>query len=213
MKAALPALALALAMAPGIAQAADCPSGLFRADAGPDTAAGLEISPNGRFRYMLSEGAVDEEAEGHWRCDKGTLLLTTEPTPRPAEFQLDRIEERKDGAFSLIVSWPNGRGAEGIDFNLVMDSGDAIADYTQADGWTRDLGARTPKSVQLSEPFYGTVSPVIPLPPRHGLTVRIRLIPNDMGKAAFKDTPVTQENGRLLLHWRGGALPFRMGAD
>jgi len=41
----------------------------------------------------------------------------------------------------------------------------------------------------------------------------IVLIPNDIGVAAFKDTPVTQEDDRLVLHWRGRAIPYRLATE
>jgi hypothetical protein len=67
--------------------------------------------------------------------------------------------------------------------------------------------------VQVAEPFFGTVSPVFPLPQRKGIKVHIILTPNDIGTAAFKDTPVTQEEDRLVLHWRGRAIPYTAADD
>lgn len=46
---------------------------------------GLELRPDGRFRYALDYGAVSEEAEGVWTVDDGTVRLTTEPMPPKAE--------------------------------------------------------------------------------------------------------------------------------
>jgi hypothetical protein len=46
---------------------------------------GLELRPDGRFRYALDYGAVSEEAEGIWTVDDGTVRLTTDPMPPKAE--------------------------------------------------------------------------------------------------------------------------------
>ena len=75
------------------ALAADCPTGMFMAAAGPDTVSALEINKNGSFRYMLSEGAVDESAQGRWACDGGKLLLTTTPPPKAPQFMLGKVVE------------------------------------------------------------------------------------------------------------------------
>ena len=195
------------------AQAADCPTGMFVAQAGPDTASALEISTNGRFRYMLSEGAVDEFADGRWTCDAGMLRLTTTPAPKAPEFKLHKVTEDGGAPFSILVSWPDGRGIAGVDFILEMESGTPITDYTQGSGWSGDLGGRKPRTISLSEPFYGTVSPVFPLPNNGRLRVEIILTPNDMGKAAFHNTLVTGDRSRLMLHWRGREIPYGPAAD
>ena len=47
-----------------------------------EVAAAIELKANGRFRYALSYGAVDEEAEGDWAFDGKTIRLTSNPMPR-----------------------------------------------------------------------------------------------------------------------------------
>lgn len=202
-------VALAAAGLTMAAHAADCPAGEFRANAGPDTASGLEIRKDGHFRYFLSEGAVDEHAEGRWICDKGVVLLTTEPTPKPAEFRLEAVSHTSEAPFEISVTGPNGRGIAGVDFKLEFDKGEPVTAYTQDYGWaTDDLDGRVPVRIQVSEPFFGTVSPVFPLPTGKNLKVHVVLVPNDMGVAAFDRTPVTSEEGKAVLHWRGGRLPY-----
>ena len=50
-----------------------------------EMAGGLELKPDGRFRYAFDYGAVSEEAEGKWSVDGGMVLLTTDPMPPEAE--------------------------------------------------------------------------------------------------------------------------------
>ena len=195
------------------AQATDCPIGMFIAAAGPDTASVLDIREDGNFRYLLSVGAVDESAEGRWACDAGTLLLTTAPMPKAPAFTLGKMIEGAGKPFSIFVSLPNGRGIAGVDFILEMDSGAPIEDYTQESGWSGDLGGRKPRSISVSEPFYGTVSPSFAIPGNDPQRIEIILEPNDMGKAAFHNTRVTRSEGGLILHWRGGELPYVPAAD
>ena len=193
--------------------AADCPTGLFVAAAGPDTASALLIGPDGQFRYMLSEGAIDEAAEGRWTCTGDTLLLTTLPAPTPPAFDLVSVAASEDGSFSLVITWPDGPGIAGVDFELTLDDGEQIRGYTQTDGWSRDMNGRKVRSVRVFEPYYGTVSPPMPLPDDANARVHIMLTPNDMGIAAFRDTPVTIENDRLVLHWRERSIPYTASND
>jgi len=190
------------------AGAANCPTGLFRDAGGPDTASMLEIGKDGHFRYSLSEGAVDEGAEGRWTCADGVLLLTTEPTPKPAAFRLDKVTHGEEASFAVIVTWPNGEPIAAVDFRIAFDEGEPVEGYTQTYGWARDFGERMPRTVQFAEPFYGTVSPVFPVPQGKGIKLHIVLEPGDMGTAAFSKTRVRVEGERLLLEWRGRDLPY-----
>lgn len=200
-------MAYALAAAP--AHAADCPTGQYRAAAGPDTASMLEIGKDGHFRYVLSEGAVDEGAEGRWICKDGVLHLTTEPTPKPAAFTLDKVTDGEEADFALIVTWPDGRGIPAVDFRIGFAEGEPVTGYTQDDGWARDLEGRKPMTLQVAEPFYGTVSPVFPVPDRKHIRLHVVLTPNDLGVAPFQDTLVTRSEDGVVLHWRGREIPYR----
>ena len=44
-----------------------------------EIAAGLELKADGRFRYSLSYGALDEEAAGKWTMSGDQVLLTSDP--------------------------------------------------------------------------------------------------------------------------------------
>ena len=59
-------------------------AGLYRISQ-MEMAGGLELRPDGRFRYAFDYGAVSEESEGNWAARDGTVLLTTDPMPPPAE--------------------------------------------------------------------------------------------------------------------------------
>jgi hypothetical protein len=46
-----------------------------------EVAAGLDLQPNGHFRYALDYGAVSEAGEGEWTSDGLTVVLTSNPMP------------------------------------------------------------------------------------------------------------------------------------
>ena len=72
--------------APGCATAKAPPEagGLYQIDQ-MEMAGGLELQPNGRFRYAFDYGAVSEVSEGKWAVEGGTVLLTTDPMPPKSE--------------------------------------------------------------------------------------------------------------------------------
>lgn len=70
----------------GAALVATAPSvaGFYEIDQ-MEMAGGLELRPNGHFRYAFDYGAVSEEAEGRWVADGDGVVLTTDPMPPAAE--------------------------------------------------------------------------------------------------------------------------------
>lgn len=50
-----------------------------------EMAGGLELRPDGRFRYAFDYGAVSEEAQGNWVAEGDNVVLTTDPMPPPSE--------------------------------------------------------------------------------------------------------------------------------
>jgi hypothetical protein len=74
------ALLLLAAAAP-----ADSLSGLYRTHQ-MEVAAALELQPSGHFRYALTYGAMDEQAEGDWSFDGKTVRLTTRQAPPSPEY-------------------------------------------------------------------------------------------------------------------------------
>ena len=87
MRAALLTIALMAAAGGARAEGPASLAGIY--DGGQmELAAGLELRPDGRFRYGLSYGALDEQAEGQWAVEQGTLYLTSEPRVVPPRFAL-----------------------------------------------------------------------------------------------------------------------------
>jgi hypothetical protein len=189
--------------------ATDPAIGLYRAAEGPELASHLQLSADGRFRYELAYGALDERAEGRWQREKDAILLFTEPRPKPPEFRADAMTASGDAPLSLTVSWPNGDGIAGIDFKIGFDSGEPAQGYTQYYGWTLDPSdKRHPLWIELSEPMHRIGPKRFPIPDPNTRTLRFTLMPNDLGIADFQGTRVTVEGDRLVLHHKNGPLRY-----
>ena len=107
-------------------------AGRYRVAEGPDTAGMLDLRADGSFRYFLSEGALDEQAEGTWTETGGDIRLTTAPKPVPPSW----ARGPDSGSATLRVILADGRELAGIDFRLGLADGASVAGYTQAEGWS-----------------------------------------------------------------------------
>ena len=174
-------------------------AGRYRIAEGPDTAGGLELRADGRFAYALSEGALDEHAEGRWSDADGTIRLTTEPRPTPAAFA--RAADRPAPAPTILVTFPDGREIAGIDFRFGLSDGSSLAGYTQYDGWTFPTGeARTIRWVELAEPIHGIASERFAIePPAAGGLVFV-LTPNDIDVVDFDRAELERRGDDFVLH-------------
>jgi len=77
-----------------------------------EMAGGLELRPDGRFRYAFDYGAVSEESEGKWTFEDGTVVLTTDPMPPKADCDrgfasacFDRTRLTSDGQTLILYRW------------------------------------------------------------------------------------------------------------
>ena len=218
----LPFLMLASACAPGggpengatANTAAPAPSGPgnvaaaghYRLRGGPDTASELDLLPTGRFRFVLAAGAVDLRAEGRWTSDGRTVVLNTEPRPRPATFTPGPVTRSDESPITVLVNGPNGRGIAGIDLKMGFADGRVIESYTQEYGWNYDQEgpAGVPRWVELSLRMYN-------LPPRRflldaaaGNKFTFTLVPNDLGVQDFHDTQLEITPEGLAMTGPGG---------
>jgi hypothetical protein len=165
----------------------------------------LDLQPDGRFRYFLSEGALDEQAEGTWTETGGDIRLTTEPKPVAPSWA--RGPDGGEGAATIRVVLADGRELAGIDFRLGLADGASMAGYTQAEGWSfAEPGRRRIAWVELYEPIHGVASQRFAIdPPAAGGLVFV-LTPNDIGTVDFDQTPVHRRSDDFVLDRRGREL-------
>jgi hypothetical protein len=181
------------------APAAPSPAGLYQIHQ-MEMAGGLELKADGHFRYALSYGAADEEAEGDWTSDGKTVRLTTNPRPKPPNFELVRDDPAPKGELSLRLE-PPGFGWDGSIDALVTVEGAARKARVRTDG---DGRVELPAGVKITAveplvPIYGGTGPPVPLSADRGHRLLLRFKPNDLGKAAFSQEPLAIDGNDLLL--------------
>ena len=178
-------------------------AGRYRIANGPDTAGGLELQADGRFRYVRSEGALDQHAEGNWTETGGDIRLTTAPKPVLPVFARgpDAKPDGDQAAPTLHVRLADGRDLAGVDFRLGLTTGTSLAGYTQAEGWSfEEPGDQRIAWVELVEPIYEIVSPRFVIdPPAAGALVFV-LTPNDIEVVDFQNDRFERRTDDFVLH-------------
>ena len=181
------------------APAAHSPAGFYEIHQ-MEMGGGLELRADGHFRYALSYGAADEEAEGDWTSDGKTVRLTTNPPPKPPNFELVRDDPAPKGELSLALE-PPGFGWEGsIDALVTVEGSPRKARVRTESGGRIEI----PSGVKVTAleplvPIYGGTGTRIALSADRGHRLLLRFKPNDLGKAAFDKQPLAIDGNDLLL--------------
>jgi hypothetical protein len=203
------AAALLLASAPLSAQTPPELAGVY--DGGQtEMAAALELTADGRFRYMLSYGAADEHAAGTWNAKDGVVYLTTSPAVVPPRFVVEKDEPAPAGALYVSVA------KTGYDWGtplsvLVRVAGEERPYMTSADESGRvELDPKwRVTGITPAVPVYEIVPEIYAIEPGSGHRLRFRFEPNDIGRADFRRTALRREDGALVLERWGRTIRFR----
>jgi hypothetical protein len=147
---------------------------------------GLELQPNGHFRYALEYGAASEEGEGDWAFDGKTVRLTSNPMPREPDFVLLKDESAPACEISISVDWSK------LDWSsaprvLVTYANDPKIYLVYAD----DSGKLESKrcnatSLRPMAPIYENIGTEVKLTPDKGHRLSFRFEPNEIGRPAFR---------------------------
>ncbi|WP_395622684.1 hypothetical protein [Sphingomonas daechungensis] len=169
---------------------------------------GLELRPDGRFRYALEYGAASEEGEGDWTVEGNTVLLTSNPKPKTPNFILVRDEPAPDGQLSVTLE-PPGFGWTGrMDLVATVAGRDQPVGLEASSDGDVDTGGATVTSIRPVVPIYGFLGDPIPLTPS-GHRLVLRFTPNDLGKAVFDREPLAIEDGKLRMRRYDAVITFR----
>ena len=165
-----------------------------------EMAGGLELQQDGHFRYAFTYGAVDEEAEGDWSFDGGTVRLTSKPMPKEPSFDLVSDTTASQCTLSLAVDWGKFGWSSAPDVLVAYDGAPRQLHMLQAD----DKGV-----VHLENCAVTTVVPLVPmfgvpgapleLSPATGHKLSLRFRPNDLGHIAFRGEPLKLDGSSLVM--------------
>lgn len=209
------AMAAMLAAAPGPAassqpQAGDCIgelAGIYAAQH-MEMGGALLLGPDGRFRYELAYGALDEEARGRWTCDADTVRLTSDAVT-PPRFEVLGSGPAPAGHVRVLLDLPRGMSRQY--FSLLVHRADGSEERRQFDDEGLDLAftaATRPVALLPVLPVYEVAGTRIGVPAGDGVEIRLRFAINDLGKVAFAGTALKREQAGLVLARFGEAIRF-----
>ena len=184
-------IALALAPAAGVA-------GLYRTHQ-MEVAGGLELKPDGHFRYALSYGAVDEEAEGDWTLDGGTVRLTSKPMPNAPSFELVRDDPAPKGELWMKLEDPGFEWGHPLEAVAKGESSGGFEISADDSGRVELSGKPAVRAIAPEMPVYGPTGDTLALSPDRGHRLLFRFHRNDLGRARFDREPLERAAGELLL--------------
>jgi hypothetical protein len=174
-----------------------------------EMAGGLELKPDGHFRYALSYGAVDEEGAGDWTFDGKTVHLTSKPMPNEPTFDLVADKPAPKCTLSLAVDWGKFNWSSAPDVLAIYEGAPKALHFLQAD----EQG-----NVHLENCAVTTVFPLVPMfriagaplnlsaATGHRLSLKFR--PNDLGHIAFRAEPLRIEGSDLLMERYDAEIRF-----
>ena len=163
-----------------------------------EVAAGLELKPDGRFRYALSYGATDEEAEGDWTFDGKVIRLTSNPMPKAPSFELMRDDPAPKGELSMRLEDPGFEWGHGLEA-LAKGESNQLFEISADDSGQVDLAGKPAiRAIAPEMPVYGPTGQVFPLSTDRGHRLLFRFHASDLGKARF-DRQEVRLNGTDLV--------------
>jgi hypothetical protein len=165
-----------------------------------EMAVGIELKADGRFEYGLSYGAMDEQAEGKWTVTGDKVLLTSDPVKAP-RFTLVAQKQGPRDTLEISLEGTKGMSAQYFDGIYVTAKGHGGQEQLRDDGprsWPIDK-ADPPIKAMVVLQMFGLHSDPVALDPAKGYSLLFHFEPNDLGKVDFEATPLTIENGDLLL--------------
>ncbi len=178
-----------------------------------EMAVGLELRKDGRFRYGLSYGALDEQAQGTWASDEDQVLLTSDPFV-PPRFTLAGRLDAPAGQLSITLELPNGMSRQYFQAELRLADGSVVEHQLNDRQEPLAFDPREkPVSVALTLPIFGLRSETVDLSGAAGSVVRFRFEPNALGTVAFSKTALRKDHGALILMRHDRTIRFRRLPD
>ena len=164
-----------------------------------EVAAGLELKADHHFRYALSYGAVDEEAQGTWTFDGKTVRLTSVPMPKAPSFELVRDDPAPKGELFLKLEDPGFEWGHPL-YALAAGESKQAFEVEADDSGRVDVSGNPPIATVAPEmPVFGPTGDVFKLAPDRGHKLLFRFHRNDLGKARFNAEALQRKGGDLLL--------------
>lgn len=197
---------------PGHAHAQDDKEALAGLYDGSQTevAAALELAPEGRYRYRLSYGALDEWSVGTWTQVDGAVVLHSDPFTAP-EFA-SSTSANPSGKLSVKLVLPDGFDPQYFAMNVYRKDGSASIVDLASGSLDLAMGDNPVVSVRPVLPVMDLLGPAFSVLDG-GADMTIAFKPNDLGFVGFSREAMTRNGDGFELQRHGVTLRFRRVQD
>jgi hypothetical protein len=169
---------------------------------------GLELNPDGHFRYALSYGAVDEEGQGTWTFDGKTVLLTSSPMPKAPSFELVHDDPAPKGELYMTLEDPGFQWGHPLEALATEDLKTGFEIGADETGRVDLNGKPAVAAVAPLMPVYGPTGEIFHLAPDRGHRLLFRFHANDLGKARFDHQPLAINGNGLTMQRYDAEIRF-----
>ena len=174
-----------------------------------EMAGGLELQPDGHFRYALEYGAASERGEGDWTVSGSSVLLTSNPRPNAPDFELVNDDPAAAGELYVTLDPPGfGDWTGRLDLLVTIAGMDDPVPMEAGEDGRVPLEGMVATAVRPVVPIYGVAGREIPLA-QGGHRLLVRFHPNDLGRASFDRESLAIEKGDLLMRRFDAVIRFR----
>lgn len=180
-----------------------------------EMAARLELGEDGRYRYALSYGAVDEYSQGTWESIGSAIVLTSDPVEPP---RFDFLGEKAGGGpkNGLLVHLEVPQGLPLSLFSAVIaltDGRTFAADFSE-DGLVIPLRkGEDVASIRLALPMFELAGKTVPVQSAQGKRLDFAFRPNAFGFKIFDHAVLPEREGAYVLQRYGREVAFRKTED
>ena len=137
------------------------PSGSYALEGVREVASELLLDASGKFRYMFAYGAADYFAEGTWKLDGNSVVLTSRLVDVPPIRAVRSGAAQRD-EFRVVVKTAQGRGIPHIRVMVTSAAGEAT-EPTDSDGEALFPKQQGVKSITFEIRVYQFVSEAFPV--------------------------------------------------
>jgi hypothetical protein len=168
--------------------------------------AALELRSDGRYRYQLSYGALDEWSVGTWESQPEGITLSSDPFKAPTfEFAQDA---RPTGILSVKLDLPDGFDPQYFAINLHRKDGTVSIEDMQGGSLEIPMGDNPVVTLKPVLPVMDIVGPEI-MVPGGGAILTIAFQPNDLGFVGFAGENLRANGGGFEMNRFERTLHFR----
>jgi hypothetical protein len=176
-----------------------------------EMAATLELGEDGRYRYALSYGAVDEFSAGTWTRQEGGIVLNSDPSS-PSRFELLGTEDGSGAGDAVTLRLEGLGNLPPALFGAIVERGDGTSSAFDFSEQSLEIpvaeGDRV-LSVSLALPMYEVRGEPVSVPDPAGKVLYFAFHANDLGFKAFDNALLFESDGLLLLERFGRDIVFR----